>query len=134
MDNVTFEDFSKIDFRVGTIIAVETFDEAMTLKYPITIDEMANIHGVGEGKANKYGKEFIDVISKYIQENNITRFDDFIVKTSGSKSALKLYIIQCIDRKMGFDDIISAKGLEMDDFVKEMESIVYSGTKGFLLA
>jgi len=103
--------------------------EDMTLKYPITIDEMANIHGVGEGKANKYGKEFIDVISKYIQENNITRFDDFIVKTSGSKSALKLYIIQCIDRKMGFDDIISAKGLEMDDFVKEMESIVYSGTK-----
>ena len=103
--------------------------EDMTLKYPITIDEMANIHGVGEGKANKYGKEFIDVISKYIQENDITRFDDFIVKTSGSNSALKLYIIQCIDRKMDFDDIISAKNLEMDDFVKEMESIVYSGTK-----
>ena len=103
--------------------------EDMTLKYPITIDEMANIHGVGEGKANKYGKEFVDVISKYIQENNISRFDDLIVKTSGSKSALKLYIIQCIDRKMDFDDIISAKGLEMDDFVKEMESIVYSGTK-----
>ena len=103
--------------------------EDMTLKYPITIDEMANIHGVGEGKANKYGKEFIDVISKYIQENSITRFDDFIVKTSGSNSALKLYIIQCIDRKMDFDDIISAKNLEMDDFVKEMESIVYSGTK-----
>ena len=103
--------------------------EDMTLKYPITIDEMANIHGVGEGKANKYGKEFIDVISKYIQENDITRFDDFIVKTSGSNSALKLYIIQCIDRKMDFNDIVSAKGLEMDDFVKEMESIVYSGTK-----
>ena len=103
--------------------------EDMTLKYPITIDEMANIHGVGEGKANKYGKEFIDVISKYIQENDITRFDDFIVKTSGSNSALKLYIIQCIDRKMEFNDIVSAKGLEMDDFVKEMESIVYSGTK-----
>ena len=103
--------------------------EDMTLKYPITIDEMANIHGVGEGKANKYGKEFIDVISKYIQENDITRFDDFIVKTSGSNSALKLYIIQCIDRKMDFNDIVSAKALEMDDFVKEMESIVYSGTK-----
>jgi len=103
--------------------------EDMTLKYPITIDEMANIHGVGEGKANKYGKEFIDVISKYIQENDITRFDDFIVKTSGSNSALKLYIIQCIDRKMDFNDIVSAKSLEMDDFVKEMESIVYSGTK-----
>jgi len=103
--------------------------EDMTLKYPITIDEMANIHGVGEGKANKYGKEFIDLISKYIEENNITRVDDFIVKSSGSNSALKLYIIQNIDRKMPFDDIISAKGIEMEDFVKEMESIVYSGTK-----
>jgi len=103
--------------------------EDMTLKYPITIDEMANIHGVGEGKANKYGKEFIDLISKYIEENNITRVDDFIVKSSGSNSALKLYIIQSVDRKMPFDDIISAKGIEMESFVKEMESIVYSGTK-----
>tara|TARA_Y100000746_G_scaffold106710_1_gene91199 strand:+ start:12291 stop:14483 length:2193 start_codon:yes stop_codon:yes gene_type:complete len=103
--------------------------EDMTLKYPITIDEMANIHGVGEGKANKYGKEFIDLILKYIEENNITRVDDFIVKSSGSNSALKLYIIQSVDRKMPFDDIISAKGIEMEDFVKEMESIVYSGTK-----
>jgi len=103
--------------------------EDMTLKYPITIDEMANIHGVGEGKANKYGKEFIDLISKYIEENDITRIDDFIVKSSGSNSALKLYIIQSVDRKMPFDDIISAKGIEMEDFVKEMESIVYSGTK-----
>jgi len=103
--------------------------EDMTLKYPITIDEMANIHGVGEGKANKYGKEFIDLISKYIEENDITRIDDFIVKSSGSNSALKLYIIQSVDRKMSFDDIISAKGIEMEDFVKEMESIVYSGTK-----
>ena len=103
--------------------------EDMTLKYPITIDEMANIHGVGEGKANKYGKEFIDLISKHIEENDITRIDDFIVKSSGSNSALKLYIIQSVDRKMPFDDIISAKGIEMKDFVKEMESIVYSGTK-----
>ena len=103
--------------------------EDMTLKYPITIDEMANIYGVGEGKANKYGKEFIDLISKYIEENDITRIDDFIVKSSGSNSALKLYIIQSVDRKMSFDDIISAKGIEMEDFVKEMESIVYSGTK-----
>jgi len=103
--------------------------EDMTLKYPITIDEMANIHGVGEGKANKYGKEFIDLISKYIEENDITRIDDFIVKSSGSNSALKLYIIQSVDRKMPFDDIISAKGIEMESFVKEMESIVYSGTK-----
>ena len=64
-----------------------------------------------------------------IKENNISRIDDFVVKSSGSNSARKLYIIQSIDRKLPFDDIISAKGLEMDDFVKEMESIVYSGTK-----
>tara|TARA_B100000586_G_scaffold263112_1_gene232139 strand:- start:2509 stop:3084 length:576 start_codon:yes stop_codon:yes gene_type:complete len=103
--------------------------EDMTLKYPITIDEMANIHGVGEGKANKYGKEFVDVISKYIQENNITRFDDFVVKTAGSNSAIKLYIIQSIDRKLSFEDIASSKGLEMNELIKEMESIIYSGTK-----
>ena len=103
--------------------------EDMTFKYPITIAEMANIHGVGEGKAKKYGNEFVDVISRYIKENNISRIDDFVVKSSGSNSARKLYIIQSIDRKLPFDDIISAKGLEMDDFVKEMESIVYSGTK-----
>ena len=103
--------------------------EDMTLKYPITISEIANIHGVGEGKANKYGKEFVDVISKYVEENNISRIDDFVVKTAGSNSALKLYIIQSIDRKLSFEDIISFKGLKMDEFVKEMESIIYSGTK-----
>ena len=103
--------------------------EDMTLKYPINLDELANIHGVGEGKAKKYGKEFIDLISKYILENNISRPDDFVVKTSGSNSALKLYIIQSIDRKLPFDDIISSKGIEMNDFINEMESIVYSGTK-----
>ena len=103
--------------------------EDMTLKYPITISEIANIHGVGEGKANKYGNEFVNVISKYVEENNINRIDDFVVKTAGSNSALKLYIIQSIDRKLSFEDIISFKGLIMDEFVKEMESIIYSGTK-----
>jgi len=101
----------------------------MTLKYPITISEIANIHGVGEGKANKYGKEFVSVISKYVEENNINRIDDFVVKTAGSNSAIKLYIIQSIDRKLTFEDIASSKGLKMNEFVKEMESIIYSGTK-----
>ena len=103
--------------------------EDMTLKYPITISEIANIHGVGEGKANKYGKEFVSVISKYVEENNINRIDDFVVKTAGSNSAIKLYIIQSIDRKLTFEDIASSKGLKMNEFVKEMESIIYSGTK-----
>jgi len=103
--------------------------EDMTLKYPITIDEMANIHGVGEGKAKKYGKEFIDLISKYINENDITRPNEFMVKTSGSNSGLKLFIIQSVDRKISFDDIITSKGIKMDELINEMESIVYSGTK-----
>jgi len=103
--------------------------EDMTLKYPITIDEMANIHGVGEGKAKKYGKEFIDLISKYINENDITRPNEFMVKTSGSNSGLKLFIIQSVDRKLSFDDIITSKGIKMDELINEMESIVYSGTK-----
>lgn len=103
--------------------------EDMALKYPITIDEMKNIHGVGDGKAKKYGKDFIDFIKKYVDENDITRPDDLIVKSTGVNSGLKLYIIQNVDRKLPLDDIAAAKGLSMSDFIKEMEQIVYSGTK-----
>lgn len=101
----------------------------MAIKYPTTIDEMSNIFGVGEGKAKKYGREFVDLIKKYVEENDILKPDDLVVKSTGSNSALKLYIIQNVDRKLPLDDIASAKGLEMDDFIKEMEVIVYSGTK-----
>lgn len=103
--------------------------EDMALKYPISMEELSNVHGVGEGKAKKYGRDFIDLISSYVEENDIIRPEDMIVKSTGSNSALKLYIIQNIDRKLPLDDIASAKGLEMQDFVKEMEAIVYSGTK-----
>ncbi|WP_340073955.1 DNA helicase RecQ [Leptobacterium sp. I13] len=103
--------------------------EDMALKYPITVDEMINIHGVGEGKAKKYGNPFIDLIAKYVEENDIIRPDDLVVKTTGSNSALKLYIIQNIDRKLPLNDIATAKGLDMGGFIKEMEQIVYSGTK-----
>lgn len=103
--------------------------EDMTLKYPISLDELANVHGVGDGKAKKYGKDFVELIKNYVEENDITRPDDLIVKSTGSNSALKLYIIQNIDRKLPLDDIASAKGMEMKDFIKEMEVIVYSGTK-----
>ncbi|WP_320814502.1 RecQ family ATP-dependent DNA helicase [Flavobacterium sp.] len=103
--------------------------EDMALKYPISIDELGNVHGISEGKAKKYGKDFIDLINRYVDENDITRPDDLVVKSTGANSGLKLYIIQNVDRKLDLNDIASAKGLSMDDFIKEMEQIVYSGTK-----
>ncbi|MEG9329219.1 ATP-dependent DNA helicase RecQ [Salinimicrobium catena] len=103
--------------------------EDMALKYPVSVDELSNIHGVGEGKAKKYGKDFVELIGRYVEENDITRPDDLVVKTTGANSGLKLYIIQNVDRKLPLDDIAAAKGMEMPDFIKEMEAIVYSGTK-----
>ncbi|HLV70789.1 MAG TPA: DNA helicase RecQ [Xanthomarina sp.] len=103
--------------------------EDMALKYPLTMEELINVHGVGEGKAKKYGKDFIALISNYVDENDIVRPDDMIVKSTGTNSSLKLYIIQNIDRKLPLDDIASAKGMEMKDFIKEMEAIVFSGTR-----
>ena len=103
--------------------------EDMALKYPISQSELINIHGVGEGKAKKYGKEFIELINRYVEENDIIRPDDLVVKSTGVNSINKLYIIQNIDRKLALTDIASAKGLKMDDLIKEMEQIVYSGTK-----
>ena len=103
--------------------------EDMALKYPITLDELSNVHGVGEGKAKKYGKEFIELINRYVDENDIIRPDDLVVKSTGANSANKLYIIQNIDRKLSLKDIASGKGMKMEDLIKEMEQIVYSGTK-----
>ncbi|WP_062053468.1 RecQ family ATP-dependent DNA helicase [Aquimarina longa] len=103
--------------------------EDMALKYPVTIEELANVHGVGEGKAKKYGKEFVTFIAKYVKENDVMRPDDFVVKSTGANSGLKLYIIQNVDRKLPLDDIAAAKGMDMPTFIKEMEAIVYSGTK-----
>jgi len=103
--------------------------EDMTLKYPVDIKELANVHGVGDGKARKYGKQFVELISKYVEENDITRPDDLIVKSTGVNSGLKLYIIQNTDKKLPLIDIAKSKGLEMKDLIKEMERIVYSGTK-----
>ncbi|MDF0706378.1 DNA helicase RecQ [Flagellimonas okinawensis] len=103
--------------------------EDMSLKYPITMQELINIQGVGEGKAKKYGKAFVDLISKYVEENDIVRPDDLVVKSTGANSGLKLYVIQSVDRKLPLDDIASAKGLELPELIKEMEQIVFSGTK-----
>ena len=103
--------------------------EDMALKYPITIEELYNIHGVGEGKAKRYGKDFIALIKRYVDDNNVDRMSDMVIKSTGLNSSLKLYIIQNIDRKLPLDDISSAKGMDMDDFVRELEAIVFSGTK-----
>ena len=103
--------------------------EDMALKYPISLEELSNVHGVGEGKAKKYGREFVELIARYVEENEIIRPDDLVVKSTGANSANKLYIIQNIDRKLSLDDIASAKGMTMDALLKEMEQIVYSGTR-----
>lgn len=103
--------------------------EDMAFKYPISLKELSNVHGVGDGKAKKYGKDFVELIAKYVAENDIVRPEDMVVKSTGSNSANKLYIIQNVDRKLPLDDIASSKGMEMPDFIKEMEAIVYSGTK-----
>ena len=101
----------------------------MTLKYPVNHEEMKNIHGVGEGKAKKYGIEFIKVIEDYVKKNNIMRNEEYTVKSTGSNSTLKLFLIQSIDRKLPLPDIASAKGISMDALLSEAETIVYSGTK-----
>ena len=101
----------------------------MSIMYPITYDELKNCQGVGEGKAKKFGKEFIELIAKYVEENEIERPDDFVMKSIVNKSVNKVFIIQSVDRKMPLDDIASAKGLDMEELLSEIESIVYSGTK-----
>jgi ATP-dependent DNA helicase RecQ len=103
--------------------------EDMALKYPITLDELSNVHGVGDGKAKKYGKDFVELIARYVDDNDIDRPDDLVVKSTGSNSAIKLYIIQNVDRKLPLDDIAKSKGMKMKEFIKELEAIVYSGTK-----
>ena len=103
--------------------------EDMALKYPIDLDELSYIHGVGESKARKFGRKFIELIQRYVEDNDIIRPDDLVVKSTGANSANKLYIIQNVDRKLPLDDIASSKGMKMEDLIKEMEAIVYSGTK-----
>ena len=101
----------------------------MSFKYPISLEELKNINGVGEGKAVKYGQDFLITIKSYVDENEILHADDLIVKSTGANSALKLYMIQNVDRKLPLDDIAAAKGMNMIKFVEEMETIVFSGTK-----
>lgn len=103
--------------------------EDMCTNYPITLEELANIQGVGAGKAQKYGKEFVEVIRQYVEDNEIERAQDMVVKTVANKSKFKVYIIQNIDRQIDLEDIASTLGLSYDELIKEMEAIVFSGTK-----
>jgi ATP-dependent DNA helicase RecQ len=103
--------------------------EDMAIQYPITIDELQNISGVGAGKAQRYGEEFIDIIKKYVEEKEIIRPLDMVVKSVVNKSGIKVYIIQSIDMKRPLEDIAEAKGLEMAELISEIEAIVNSGTR-----
>ena len=103
--------------------------EDMSIMYPMTCDELKNCQGVGEGKARKFGREFIELIARYVEDNDIMRPDDFVMKSTVSKSVNKVFIIQSIDRKMPLEDIADNKGLDMEELLDEIESIVFSGTK-----
>lgn len=111
------------------VIFQEPSLEAMATTYPITMEELANVPGVGTGKAKRYGKEFLGVIKKHVDENEIERPEDLRVRTVGNKSKLKIAIIQSIDRKMDLVELADSKGLEFNELLDEMESIVLSGTK-----
>ena len=103
--------------------------EDMSILYPVTFEELKNCQGVGEGKARKFGEEFIKLIKKYVEENEIERPDDFVVKSTPNKSAAKVAIIQSIDRRMDLEDIAEAREMDMDELLSEIEAIVSSGTK-----
>lgn len=111
------------------VIFQEVSLEEIAIQYPIKMDELVNITGVGQGKAQKFGKPFLELIEKYVEENEIERPLDMVVKSIVNKSGLKVYIIQSIDRKLPLEDIASAKGLSLNDLISEIESIVSSGTK-----
>ena len=123
------KDVAKVNEVPPYAVFQENSLEEMCLKYPITNQELSNINGVGEGKAKRYGQKFVDTIKLYVNENNITRPDDLVVKSTGVNSGLKLYLIQNIDRKLPFEDIANGKGMEIKDLIEEMETIVFSGTK-----
>ena len=111
------------------VIFQEISLEDMCVQYPTNMEEMTQITGVGTGKAQKYGKPFIDLIRRYVEDNEIERPQDLVVKSVINKSGLKVYIIQNIDRKISFEDISKAKNLTKDELLTEIESIIFSGTK-----
>ena len=118
----------KLRLQPWVIFGDPSLDD-MSIMYPMTYEELKNCQGVGEGKARKFGKEFLELISRYVKENDIIRPDDFVMKSIVNKSVNKVFIIQSIDRKIPLEDIADAKGMEMEELMDEIEAIVYSGTK-----
>ena len=118
----------KLKLQPWVIVGDPALDD-MSILYPITHDELKNCQGVGDGKARKYGKEFLNLIAKYVEDNEIERPDDFVMKSTVNKSINKVFIIQSIDRKMPLEDIADSKNMDMEELLNEIESIVLSGTR-----
>lgn len=136
MDQTLFAQLKELRKKVAKKMGIPPYTvfmdpslEDMTVQYPVSVEEIAKIYGVGEGKARKYGKEFADFIKNYVEENNIERTQDMVLKQVANKSSHKVFIIQGTDKKLDFEDIAKGKNLTMDELLKEMESIVYQGTK-----
>jgi len=130
--NILKDTRKKVGHKLGLppfVIFQDPSLEAMATNYPVTIEELQNMPGVGQGKATRYGKEFVQLIARYVKENDIERPADLIIRSVADRSKLKIYLIQSIDRKMPLDLIASAKGIEMSALLDELETIVFSGTK-----
>jgi ATP-dependent DNA helicase RecQ len=123
------KEISKEENLPPFVIFQDTSLEDMAIQYPISMEEMQQIIGVGAGKAAKYGQPFLELISQYVEENEITRPNDIIVKSVVNKSGLKVYIIKSIDRKLSLKDVAHAKNLTMEELLTEIERIVSSGTR-----
>ncbi|MBQ0024155.1 MAG: DNA helicase RecQ [Bacteroidales bacterium] len=118
----------KLDIPAWVIFSDPSLED-MSILYPTTIDELKNCQGIGEGKAHKFGDQFIKVIARYVEENDIARPDDFVVRSIPNKSANKVYIIQSIDRRLPFEDIARNKDMDFEELLEEIETIVNSGTR-----
>lgn len=136
MDEVLFGQLKQLRKKVAEKLGIPPYTvfmdyslEDMTVQYPITVQEVGKIYGVGEGKAKKYGAEFAQFIAQYVEENGIERTQDMVLKQVANKSSHKVFIIQGTDKKIDLEDLAKAKHLTMDELLKEMEAIVYSGTK-----
>ncbi len=136
VDKVLFSVLKDIRKKIATkenlppyVIFEDRSLEDMTIQYPINMEEMSQIIGVGVSKAQKYGESFVEIIKKYVEENEIERPQDLVVKSVINKSGLKVYIIKSIDKKLPLEDIAMAKNLTIDELLTEIESIIASGTK-----
>lgn len=130
--NILKDTRRKVGHRLGLppfVIFQDPSLEAMATNYPITVEELQSMPGVGQGKAKRFGKEFVELIARYVEENDIQRPADLVIRSVADRSKFKIYLIQSIDRKMPLDLVASAKGMDMDTLLGELETIVFSGTK-----